>query len=117
MTHAQLLLFSIDGLDNTNWLRDGVLTLAIKFNDSSVCLWISHDSMVLEERILVHITELISSGDKVSNSKSLRGVEIPKLVLVEAWELDTSWDKHAVSSLSNLLKRSLDTIENCFQDT
>lgn len=73
--------------------------------------------MVLEERIFVNITELISSSDKVSNSKCLRRMEIPKFILVEAWKLDSSWDKHAVSSLSNLLKRSLDTIENCFQDT
>jgi hypothetical protein len=73
--------------------------------------------MVLEQRILVHITELISSSDKVTNLKFCVGVEIPKLVLVEAWELDTSWDKHTVSSGSNLLKRSLDTIENSFQDT
>jgi hypothetical protein len=117
MTHANLFLFSIDVLDNANWLRNSILSLAIKFNDSTVCLWVSHDSMVLEQRILVHITELISSCDEVTNHKIFLWMEIPKFVLVEARKLDSSWDKHAVSSGSNLLKRSLDTIENCFQDT
>jgi hypothetical protein len=73
--------------------------------------------MVLEKRILENITELISSGDKISNLKIFIWVETPKLVLVETWELNTSWDEDTVSSGSDLLKGSLDTIENCFQDT
>jgi hypothetical protein len=73
--------------------------------------------MHLEKGVLVDITELISSGDKVSDSEIFIWEEFPKLVLIETWELNTSWDKHAISSGSNLLKGSLDTIENCFQDT
>jgi hypothetical protein len=117
VAHAQLFLFSIDVINDANWLRNSVFTFRHEFDDSSICLWISHDSMVLKERILVHKTELISSSDKVSNTKLCVWMENPKLVLIEAWELDSSWDKHAVSSGGDLLKRSLDTIKNCFQDT
>jgi len=117
MRHAQLLLFSIDGLIKANWLRHGVLSIWVHFNNSSVSLWISHDRMVLEKGVLVNITQFISTSDQVSNLKIGVWMEIPKLILVQTWELNSSWDEHTVSLSSNLLKRSLDTIENCLQNS
>jgi hypothetical protein len=117
MTHAQLLLFSIDGLNDANWLGDGVLSLWEYLDDSSIGLWINHDPMILEKRIFVHITQLVSTCDQVADSKGGAWVEVPELVLVEARELDTSWDKHTVCSSCNFLKWSLDTVKNSLQDT
>ena len=115
--HAQFLLFSIDGLNDANWLGHGVLALWHEFNNLSIGLWISHNSMHLEKGVLVDITQLVSTCNQVSNFKIIVWVEVPELVLIQAWEFDTSWDKHAVSSFGNLLKWSLDTIENCLQNS
>lgn len=73
--------------------------------------------MVLKERILVHITQLVSTSDQVADLEVLVGMEVPKLVLVQTWELDSSWNKHAVSLSSDLLKWSLNSIKNCLQDS
>jgi len=74
--------------------------------------------MFLKESVLINNTNDITSNNKGSFLKASDWFEVPFFVLIEAWKLNTSWDEDAlVSSNSDFFKWSLDTIENCFQNT
>lgn len=74
--------------------------------------------MFLKESVLIHNTNDITSSDERTLFKASDWFEVPFFVLIEAWKLNTSWDEDAlISSNGNLFKWSLDTIENCFQNT
>jgi hypothetical protein len=37
--------------------------------------------------------------------------------LVETWEFYSSWNKHALSPISYILERSLNSVENSFENS
>lgn len=73
--------------------------------------------MLLEERVFVDETEVITAGNRGALSKILIWVELPEFVLVQAWQLDTSWDEHTLGGLGDIHQWSLNTVENCLQNT
>jgi hypothetical protein len=74
--------------------------------------------MLLKESVLIYNTNDITSSYKRTFFKASHWFEVPFFVLIKAWKLNTSWDEDAlVSSNSDFFKWSLDTIENCFQNT
>ena len=74
--------------------------------------------MLLKESVLINNTDDITSSNKGSFLKVFDWFEVPFFVLIEAWKLNSSWDEDAlVSSNSDFFKWSLDTVENCFQNT
>ena len=117
VAHADVGLLSVDVFDDANWLSDSVLSRWHDFDNSTISFWVSHNMMVLEKGIFSNVSNDITSTDKVSNIKALVWVEIPEFVLIEARQFDSSWDENVIGKFSNRFKRSLNTIENCFQDT
>jgi hypothetical protein len=118
MAHRDLSLFSISILDNANWLSDSVLALWVNLNNSSANLRTGHDTMLLEKRILPDVSDNITTTEQISLFHSLDWGEIPKFVLIETWQLNTSRDEHIlVRQIGDLSQRSLNSIENCLQDT
>ena len=74
--------------------------------------------MLLEERILIDVSDNITTREQISLFHSLHRGEVPKFVLIEAWQLNTSWDEHIlVRQVGDLGQRSLNSIENCLQDS
>jgi len=116
VAHLDLSLLSVDVFDDADWLTDIVLSSWHNLNNSSISFWVSHDMMVLEKSIFSNMTNDITTGDQFSNLKSI-WVEIPHFVLIKARQFDSSWDENVLSKSCNRLKRSLNTVENCFQDT
>jgi hypothetical protein len=118
MAHRDLSLFTKGILNNANRLSHSVLALRENFNDSSVNLRTGHDRMLLEERILINVSDNITTREQISLFHSLHRGEVPKFVLIEAWQLNTSWDEHIlVRQVGDLGQRSLNSIENCLQDS
>lgn len=74
--------------------------------------------MLLKESVLIDNTYNITASNEVSYLEASSWFEVPFFVLIEAWKLNSSWDEDAlVSSNCDFFKWSLDTIENCFQNT
>jgi len=116
VAHHNLGLLSIDVFDDANWIADGVLCRWHNLNNSSINFWVGHNMMVLEKSILINVSNNITTGDQFSNFKITWG-KAPKFILIETWQFDSSWDENVLSKLCNGFKRSLNTVENCFQDT
>jgi len=117
MAHLDVDLLAIVVFDDADWLADGVLTCWHNLDDSTIDFWAGHNMMVLEKSIFSNVTNDITSTDQITNINFSAWVEIPKFVLIEARQFDTSWDENVLSESSNGFEWSLNTIENCFQDT
>lgn len=117
MAHSDVNLLSIDIFNDTDRLADCILSLWHNLNNSTIKFWTSHNMMVLEKSVLVHVSNNITTRDQVSNREIFVWVEIPSFVLIEAWQLNTSWDENVLGKVGNGFKRSLNTVENCFEDT
>jgi hypothetical protein len=116
VAHLDLGLLSVDVFDDADWLADGVLSSWHNLYNSSIGFWVSHNMMVLEKSIFSNMTNNITTGNHLSNCESF-WAEIPVFVLIEARQLDSSWDENVFSDVCDRFKRSLNTVENSFQDT
>ena len=118
MAHCHLSLDTLGILNYAHWLRHGVLASWEHFHDSSVNARAGHDTMLGEQLVLENSTDDVTSCQQISLFKSLSWVVVPKFILVEAWQLDTSWNEHIlVCQFSNGFQWSLNTVKNCLQDT
>jgi len=117
MRHAELLALTGGSLNDSNTLRDSVLTLGHDLNDSTSALGRSHDNMFGEEIVLEHVSELVTT----SNHRAWGLFEVRDesvfAVLIKGGEIDTTGHEYGTRDLGNGLKRSLDTIENSLENT
>jgi len=116
VAHLDLGLLSVDVFDDADWLGDGVLSSLHNLNNSSIGFWVSHNMMVLEKSIFSNVTNNITTGDHFSNLEGF-WIEIPEFVLIKARQFDSSWDENVFGDVGNRFERSLNTVENSFQDT
>jgi len=116
VAHLDLGLLSVDVFDDADWLADGVLSSWHNLYNSSIGFWVSHNMMVLEKSIFSNVTNNITTGDHFSNLEGF-WIEIPEFVLIKARQFDSSWDENVFGDVGNRFERSLNTIENSFQDT
>jgi len=68
--------------------------------------------MVIEKIVLEGITKDIATCDKLSYLDILIRVEFPGLNDIERWDFNTLWDEAVGAIFSDLLKWTLDTVEN-----
>lgn len=73
--------------------------------------------MILEKRVLVHITKDITAGNHGALLEGLVWTERPELVLVEAWQLDTSGNENTLCPIGDVFQWSLNSVENSLQNT
>lgn len=73
--------------------------------------------MLLEKGVLVDQTNKIATGDRSTLFQFLNWLEVPHLVLVQAWQLDTSWDEYTLSGFGDIYQWSLNSVKNCLQNT
>ena len=73
--------------------------------------------MLREKGVFVDDTEEITTGDSGTLSQVLIWLEVPHFALVKARQFDTSGDKHTSGSFGDIYEWSLNTVENCFQNT
>lgn len=73
--------------------------------------------MLREEGVFVDDTEEITTGDSVTLFQVLVWLEVPHFGLVQARQLDTSGDKHTSGGFGDIYEWSLNTVENCLQNT
>lgn len=117
MAHAEVFLLTIWSFDNANSLRNGVASLWENFDNPSCILWTNHDLMLLEEGVLVNETENVTARDHASDLEFPVRLEGPQFILVKTWKFNTSWDEHTFGLFGNFFQWSLNSIENCFQNT
>jgi len=108
--------FAFVGVEDSDGLRDVVLTGGHDFDDATTDFRRSHNTVLREQIILEDGTEDISTNDELANLEVLGG-EFPKLILVEGGNVDTTGDEHRLGKGGDGLEGSLDTIENSLQDT
>jgi len=117
VTHAQVNSLSVGCLDSDDWGGHTILTCWLNFNNSALNLRISHNMMLLEKGVLVDHTDEIATGDWSTLLQFLVWLEVPHLVLVQAWQLDTSWDEYTLSGFGDIYQWSLNSVKNCLQNT
>ena len=72
--------------------------------------------MLGEKIILKHTTELVTSGDQATHGQSLWSESV-LLVLVKAWQVNTTWDEDRLGHLGNSLKWTLDSVKDSLENT
>ena len=95
MGHGEVLLLSIDGLNDGHSVTDSVLALWGHLNETSIGLWCSHDLMLGKEIVLEDASELVTTGNEITWVES-GWVEGVQLVLVEARQVDSTGDEDRV---------------------
>jgi hypothetical protein len=95
MGHGEVLLLSIDGLNDGHSVTDSVLTLWGHLNETTIGLWCSHDLMLGKEIVLEDASELVTTGNEITWVES-GWVEGVQLVLVEARQVDSTGDEDRV---------------------
>ena len=117
MAHGKLDGLAIRGLNRADWLRYCVLSSWEDLDNLTLNFWVSHDLVILEKGVLIHITEDVTTGEHGALLKCLIGTESPELVLIEAWQFDTSWDENTLSLIGDVFQWSLNSVENSLQNT
>lgn len=117
MAHANVDSLSIRSLNSANFVRHSVVACWLQFNNFTINLRIGHDLMGLEKGVLIDNTKDVTATNGSSGSEVLAWLEGPHLLLVQAWQLDTSWDENTLCDISDFFQWSLNSIENCLQNT
>ncbi len=73
--------------------------------------------MLIEQIVFESASEHITSNDKLAFLETLQGSVVPKLVLVEGWDVNTTGHEDTLGDSSDSLEGTLDTVENSFEDT
>jgi hypothetical protein len=116
VAHVDLLLLSFV-FNNNDWLAHGVVALRHDFLDSTLHLRGNHDLVLLEEIVLEGESDHITTSDWVIDLDiGVRSVG-PLFVLIETGHIDTSGHEDRSGELGNGLEGSLDTVENCVQNS
>jgi hypothetical protein len=110
MAHVNLFLFLFEFNDN-NRLTHCILSLGEYFLYTTVNLGWNHDSVLSEKIILEHISKNITCWNKISDLVISIGSEIPCLMLVEAWYINSTGHENRWWETSNGLKWTLNSIE------
>ena len=117
MRHADLLALALGGLDDSDTLRDVVLSLGHNLNDGTVALGGSHNDMLREEIILEDVANLVATGNERSGAHLEVGDERVQLVLVKGGQIDATGDEDGTRNLCDGLEGSLDSIEDSLENT
>lgn len=117
MRHADLLALALGGLDDSDALRDVVLSLGHNLNDGTVALGRSHNDMLREEIILEDVANLVATGNERSVAHLEVGDERVQLVLVKGGQIDATGDEDGTRNLCDGLEGSLDSIEDSLENT
>ena len=116
MTHVELLLLALI-FNYNHWLVHTVASLWHDFLDASINLGWNHDSVLSKEIVFEDVTKYITSCHEIANSDFVVRGPVPALVLVEAWNIDSTGDEHTLGKSGDSLEGSLNTIKNRVQDT
>ena len=117
MRHADVNSLAGGGLDGGDALANGVLTLGLNLNDSSVGLGRSHDDMLVEKIVLEDVTNLVTASDEGAGTHVGVGHERVEAVLVQGGQIDAARHEDGVGHLRNGLERALNSIENSLENT
>jgi hypothetical protein len=94
--HGNLDLFTITLLQNSDWLTHVVLTSRHNFDEAASDLWGYHNSVLVEEGVLVAATKHIASNDKLTSLEALQGSEVPKFVLIKGRYINTAGNENTL---------------------
>jgi len=117
MRHANVLLLAGGGLDDSDALRDSVLSLGHNLNDGTVALGRSHNEMLVEEIVLKNVTNLITASNEGAGGHSEVGHEGVHAVLIEGRKIDTTGHEDRTGDLGDGLERSLNSVKDSLENT
>ena len=117
MRHADIHSLAVDGLNDGDAVRHGVLSLRHHLNDGTRALGRSHDQMLVEEVILEDVTEFVTAS--ADGTWALLGVrdEGVLAVLIKRGQIDATGHEDRVGDLSDSLQRSLNSIKDSLENT
>ena len=117
MRHADVHSLAVDQLNDSDAVRDGVLSLGHHFDNGTRALGWSHDKMLVEKVVLEHMAEFVATSADGAWALGWVGDEGVLAVLIEAGQIDATGHEDGARDLSNSLERSLNSIEDCLKNT
>ena len=115
MSHGIAFVFVLPFYDN-DLIVNSVIASWHHLDNSSLGVGRKHDCVLGEKLILINMTNDITMSQQIARAE-ISGSPVPSLVSVKTRHLDASGNITTLGHLLDLLKRTLNTIEDVVNDS